>query len=184
MLSILQIYNTNHSKNFIAKKNIEQANSRKSNTNSTMNLDTFTMSKNAPKSESERELNRLKQVAEDSVDAEKGAVAHMKAMRIAKKIARGERVSPREMKFIREVDEDAYTKAKIASYRRNSLELKLKYKSKTESEKRLNSEEVHALSDSDKQQAECTAEGVREVRKRKKMKYKSHYKVGRMNEKI
>lgn len=184
MLSILQVYNANLRMNFIATKNIGQGDFKKSSENSTMNFDRFTMSKSTLKSEDEHQLNRLKQVTKDAIDDKKGAVARIKAMKIAKKIARGERVSSSEIKFIREVDSNAYIKAKYANFKRKNLELRLKYKSKFDSNLMLDNEEIHALTDSDKEQAGYSAEGVREVRKRKKMKYNNRFIIGHINEKI
>lgn len=172
-MRILQSYGVNDGNNFIANKNVDLSKPSQSKTNLTMNVDTFNMSKNTSKSEGERDLNRLKHIVKEATDDKKGAVARIKAMRIAKKIARGERVCATEIKFIREVDESTYTKAKFACYKRKSLELNLKYKSKSESKERLVNDEIHALSDSDKEQAEYSAEGVREVKKQKSMKIKT-----------
>ena len=172
-MSILQTYGPNYGKSLVAQKNIESnMDSLQSHDsdNSAINVDTFLMSDNSENHKKQSDLEMLKIKAEESVSDKKGAVNRMKVMKIARKIAKGEYVSGADLKFIKETDSSAYSKAKLANFKREHLEMRIKYKEKTATESELRNEEIHALANSDKEQADYSAEGIRELKRRKKLK--------------
>lgn len=122
------------------------------------------------KTDSESDIDALKQDAEKVYSETDKVVKRLRAVKIARKIARGEYVSASEIKFIKTADINSYTKAIMANYKRKSIELHTKYKNDSKANEEINNEKNYALVATDSEQADYSINAIDKLRKNKKLK--------------